>query len=404
MFLETLFKKLMTTLNVDDLDEETTRMVERMAVLRVATKHINLWMRQLEMKRGEIIELARLMGLDEIKKEIEEGKDLEGWAKKCSHHFTKKIRRMLFEETDNMIWSGVEKELAQWCKKNKVYDEITEDEIEEIWKREEDPNDDEPIRLNGKYVWETAKRVCDFVTAHEDLIRITTFSEYRVVMRKMMRVIREAHNVERKRRQLSRKERKDESKTRRQKAKSLIAEVRRGGMRKDEIENRLEKIFGVGSSQEIEKATTKEKIVERIEEMSKREEQFDEWEKMRQGAKRRQREDRRMNLFWRRNKTFPAQYGGDEDTPGAEETLEFWRSINNKEVCEGWREDESIQMPSEECERNSNEEGADGVPSLKRSLMMSSDAQLRGRRAVLTRYIPSQSRDARPTERPFMNW
>ena len=77
----------------------------------------------------------------------------------------------------------------------------------------------------------------------------------------MMRDIREAHNVERKRRQSKREMRNDESKTRRQKAKSLIAEVRRGGMRKEEIEKRLEKIFGVESSQEIAKATTEEKVV-----------------------------------------------------------------------------------------------------------------------------------------------
>ena len=199
---------------------------------------------------------------------------------------------------------------------------------------QEDPSDDEPIRLNGKNVWETAKRVCDFLNAHEELVRITTFCEYRVVMRKMMRVIREAHIVERKRRQSTRKKRKDESKTRMQKAKALIAEIRRGAMRKEDIEKRLEKIFGVGNGQEIEKATSKEKIVERIEVMSRREAQFDEWEKMRQEAKRRQLEDRRLNIFWRRNKTFPAQYGGDEDTPGAEETLLFWRSIHNKEACE----------------------------------------------------------------------
>ena len=163
--------------------------------------------------------------------------------------------------------------------------------------------------------------MCDFINAHKDLIRITTFCEYRVVMRKMMRVIREAHNVERKRRQSSREKRVDESKQRTQKAKELIADIRRGGMRKEEIEKRLEKMFGKGSSQDIEKATSKDKIVERIEDMSKREAQFDEWEKMRQEVKRRQREDRRLKIFWRRNKTFPAQYGGDDDPRGVEETL-----------------------------------------------------------------------------------
>ena len=55
---------------------------------------------------------------------------------------------------------------------------------------------------------------------------------------------------------------------------------------------------------------------------------------MRQDTKRRQREDRRLNIFWRRDKTFPAQFGMEEDTPDPQETLNFWRSINNKEVSE----------------------------------------------------------------------
>ena len=41
----------------------------------------------------------------------------------------------------------------------------------------------------------------DFINTHEDLISITTFGENRVVMKKVMRVIKEAHNVEKKRRQ-----------------------------------------------------------------------------------------------------------------------------------------------------------------------------------------------------------
>ena len=113
-------------------------------------------------------------------------------------------------------------------------------------------------------------------------------------------------------------------------------------MSNEEIECRIEAIFGKGSAQEIGNATTKEKNVERIEELSKREQQLDEWERMRQDAKRRQREDRRFNLFWRRNKTFPAKFRGEEETPDPQETLDFWRSINNKEVSEGWREDRSI--------------------------------------------------------------
>ena len=77
--------------------------------------------------------------------------------------------------------------------------------------------------------------------------------------------------------------------------------------------------------------------------MSKREEQLELWEKMRQEAKRRHRQDRRLNIFWRKNKSFPVQFGREEETPVAEDTLTFWRSINNKEVSEEWREDKSIQ-------------------------------------------------------------
>ena len=64
-----------------------------------------------------------------------------------------------------------------------------------------------------------------------------------------------------------------------------------------------------GRSNEIETTATKEKIVERIEEMSEKEEQIDAWEKMRQEFKRRQREDRRRNPFQRKNETFPKQLG-----------------------------------------------------------------------------------------------
>ena len=87
------------------------------------------------------------------------------------------------------------------------------------------------------------KRVCDFINAHDDLIHITSFGEYRVVMLKVMRVIKEAHNAERKRRRTSRKKRNDEAKVRTQNAKALIAIVKRGGMRKEEIGRRLDEIF-----------------------------------------------------------------------------------------------------------------------------------------------------------------
>ena len=345
--MSVLLERMKEMMGVENLDEETTRMVERMVILRLSTKHINLWIRQLEMKRKEICELAGMMKLEKIKEDVQKEKSLERWARRCTTHFPKRVKRVLFGEIDNMIWNGHESEITQWCKRNKVFDEITENEIMEIWMSEE-PDDEEAVRLNGKYVWETAKRVCEFINSHEDLITITSFAEYRNVMKKVMKVIKEAHNIERKRRMVSRKAKSDELKARTQRTKALIAEIKQRKMRKDEIERRVDQIFGKGSSQEIKTAMTKEKMVERIEEMAKREEQFDKWETMRKEAKRKQREDRRLNLFWRRNKTFPKQFGGDEETPNAKETLAFWRSINNKEVSDGWKYDESIQVVLQE--------------------------------------------------------
>ena len=206
MILNMSFEKTKEVMNVENLNEETARMVERVVILRIATKHINLWIRHLEMKRREICELAGLMMLDEVKKEIENAKSLESWGRRATNHFTKKAKRMLFEEIDNIIWSGKDEAITQWYKRNKVYDEITDDEIAEIWQRET-PDVNETIRLNGKYVWETAKRVCDFINAHDDLITITSFAEYKVAMKKVTKVIKEAHLVERKRRQSARKNR-----------------------------------------------------------------------------------------------------------------------------------------------------------------------------------------------------
>ena len=157
-FVKSLLDTMNEIVNVEQIDQETAQMTERLVVVRVATKHINLWMRQLEMKRNEICQLAILMGLEEVKKEVEKEKNLERWARSCTHHFTKKVKRTLFEEIDNRVWSGDEKEISRWCQQNKVFDEITETEIEEIWRRVE-TDEEEPVRLNGKYVWETAKRV-----------------------------------------------------------------------------------------------------------------------------------------------------------------------------------------------------------------------------------------------------
>ena len=87
----------------------------------------------------------------------------------------------------------------------------------------------------------------------------------------------------------------------------------------------MDDIFGSGSGQEIDKATTTEKIVQMIEELSKREVRLEEWETMRRDSRRMQREDRRPNAFPRKNKTFPTKFG-DSETQDREETLAFWRA------------------------------------------------------------------------------
>ena len=63
---------------------------------------------------------------------------------------------------------------------------------------------------------------------------------------------------------------------------------------------------------------------------------------MRQESRRKS-DDRMINISWRRNKSFPAQFGSEDETPDAERTLEFRTCINTKEVCEGLREDKTIR-------------------------------------------------------------
>ena len=133
--MKRLFEKTAKMENMECLDEDAIRMVERVVIVRLSTKHINIWIRQLEMKRGEILELAGLMGLEGVKAEVEKENSLEVWSKRCPNFFIKKVKRMLSEEIDNTVWSGSEEEIVSWCEMNNVYDEITDEEIEEIWKR-----------------------------------------------------------------------------------------------------------------------------------------------------------------------------------------------------------------------------------------------------------------------------
>ena len=69
-FTKIVLEKVGEMMKAEMLDEETTRMVERIIVLRISTKHINLWTRQLEMKRREIGELAGLIGFEGVKMEV----------------------------------------------------------------------------------------------------------------------------------------------------------------------------------------------------------------------------------------------------------------------------------------------------------------------------------------------
>ena len=95
-------------------------------------------------------------------------------------------------------------------------------------------------------------------------------------MLKVMKVIKEADNAERKRRQTKRKEKCDDVKKTMQRAKALIADIKGGRKRKEEVERRLESIVGKGSREEIANTTTDEKTVMRVVELSRREEQFEE--------------------------------------------------------------------------------------------------------------------------------
>ena len=60
-FMTDMKEKMMAMMNVEALDQETIRDAERMIILRISTMHINLWIRQLEMKRMEMCHLAGLL-------------------------------------------------------------------------------------------------------------------------------------------------------------------------------------------------------------------------------------------------------------------------------------------------------------------------------------------------------
>ena len=75
----------------------------------------------------------------------------------------------------------------------------------------------------------------------------------------------------------------------RSKAKALIVNRRRRQLKKEEIERKLEAVFGEGRCHETTKVMTTDMIVERIEEMEKKEEQIEASEMMIRESKRKQR-------------------------------------------------------------------------------------------------------------------
>ena len=154
-------------------------------------------------------------------------------------------------------------------------------------------------------------------------------------------------------------------------------------------------IFGKGSHHENSEITVRDKIAERIMEMSKTEQQFEEWERMKREAMKRQREDRRLNLLWLRNKTFPKQFGGEEETPDAEETINFWRAISNKEVSEEWREDGSIREVLGRVRRETQRRRCPWYPFKEDEFEEVLRCTARGRRAWWTLSTRSQSRSVR---------
>ena len=75
-------------------------------------------------------------------------------------------------------------------------------------------------------------------------------------MMKVMSVKKEAHITERERMWTAKKEKSEERRTRTKRAKALISQIKKGEIRKEDISRSVELIFGKGSWQEIENATT----------------------------------------------------------------------------------------------------------------------------------------------------
>ena len=56
-------------------------------------------------------------------------------GKRYTNHFTRKAKRMIFGEIDNIVWRGKEGDYRMVFR-SKVYEEIRDEKIQEIWNRE----------------------------------------------------------------------------------------------------------------------------------------------------------------------------------------------------------------------------------------------------------------------------
>ena len=96
-------------------------------------------------------------------------------------------------------------------KRNKVHDEIADAEIKDEWMKE--PPMKKTSDSTGNTSWRHQSE-CATSSTHMTLIIITTLDEYRIVVKKVMKVIGEDNNVERERGQTARMKRSDESEPR----------------------------------------------------------------------------------------------------------------------------------------------------------------------------------------------
>ena len=84
-------------------------MVERIEVLRLAMKYLNLWIRQLEMKRKEIGELAGLLKVDEVKKGLMKKRTLRNGQEDAHTTSPRKQRECCLRKSTTFFGMMVEK-------------------------------------------------------------------------------------------------------------------------------------------------------------------------------------------------------------------------------------------------------------------------------------------------------